>query len=105
MQTLSDKLSSRKFWMAVAAFLASIGASIGALVTNNDVIAGIGIACAMLSAAIYAAAEAYTDGKRAEANMTVTNVTTTKTIGATSTTAKDVVEKILSSDIQTPTQE
>lgn len=91
--------------MAVAAFLGSLGASIAGMATYNESLAIVGAICAMLSAAIYAAAEAYTDGKRAEANLTVTNVTTTKTIGATSTTAKDVVEKILANDIQTPTQE
>lgn len=44
----------------------------------------------MLSAAIYAAAEAYVDGQHAASNI----VTTTTTIGA-STTAKDTVEKLL----------
>ena len=105
MQTFLEKISSRKFWMAVAAFLASIGASIGGMATYNENLAIAGAICAMLSAAIYAAAEAYADGKRAEANVTVTNITTTKTIGATSTTAKDVVEKILTNDISSTSQE
>ena len=60
------------------------------MVTSNDIVAGVGIVCAMLSAAIYAAAEAYVDGQHAASNI----VTTTTTIGA-STTAKDTVEKLL----------
>lgn len=59
-----DKLKSRKFWMAVAAFLASIGATIAGLTTESKAITVTGIICTMLSSAIYAAAEAYTDGNR-----------------------------------------
>ncbi len=95
-----NKLSSRKFWMAAAAFLASIGTSIGALSTDNSVVAAIGIICAMLSAAIYASAEAYVDGQSLRSNATITNTTTTKTISATSSNAKDTVEKILATDSQ-----
>lgn len=62
------KLTSRKFWAMVAAFLSSIGAS--------------------LSAAIYAASEAYVDAASAAANTTSTSVS------ASSTNAK-VVEKAL----------
>ena len=93
MQTLSSKLSSRKFWMAVAAFLASIGTSIGAFATSNEPVAAVGIVCAVLSAAIYAAAEAYVDGQSLQSN--VTSTTTTKTISATSPNAKETVEKLL----------
>ena len=95
MQTLSSKLGSRKFWMAIAAFLASIGTSIGAFATDNPTVAIAGAACAALSAAIYAAAEAYVDGKRYESNATSTVTTTTKTIGAASSNAKETVEKLL----------
>lgn len=98
MQTFSSKLSSRKFWMAVAAFLASVGASIGALTINNEIVAAIGIVCAVLSAAIYAAAEAYVDGKSLQSNTSVT--TTTKTISATSSNAKETVEKLLVTEPQ-----
>ena len=80
--------------MAIAAFLASIGTSVGALAIDNGNLAAIGIVCAMLSAAIYAAAEAYVDGHNAMSNSNIT--TTTTTIGA-STTAKDTVEKMLTS--------
>ncbi len=60
---MNDKLKSRKFWLAVAAFLASIGTSLAGLHSDNTTIAAIGIIAATLSAAIYAAAEAYVDGK------------------------------------------
>jgi hypothetical protein len=59
-----SKLKSRKFWMCVAAFLASIGASIAGIATDNKAITVTGIVCTMLSSAIYAAAEAYADGNR-----------------------------------------
>ncbi len=89
--------------MAVAAFLASIGTSIGAFATSNDTIAAVGIVCAMLSAAIYAAAEAYVDGRSLQSNTNITSTTTTKTISATSSNAKDTVEKLLVTDV--PVQE
>lgn len=98
-----SKLGSRKFWMAVAAFLASIGTSIGAFATSNDTIAAVGIVCAMLSAAIYAAAEAYVDGRSLQSNTNITSTTTTKTISATSSNAKDTVEKLLVTEV--PVQE
>lgn len=58
-----EKLTSRKFWICVAAFLASIGTSIAGLKSDNDVIATVGIICTIVSSAIYAFAEAYVDGK------------------------------------------
>ena len=99
MQTLLEKISSRKFWMALAAFLASIGASIGALATDNEIVAAVGIVCAVLSAAIYAAAEAWVDTARLNSNATTTSTMTTKTISATTNNAKDTVEKLL---VETP---
>jgi len=95
MQTFLEKISSRKFWMALAAFLASIGTSIGAFATDNPTVAIAGAVCAALSAAIYAAAEAYVDGKRLESNATSIITTTTKTISAATNNAKDTVEKLL----------
>lgn len=56
-----NKLTSRKFWIAVAAFLGSIAASIAGIVTEEKWITITGIVCGMLSAAIYAACEAYVD--------------------------------------------
>lgn len=55
------KLTSRKFWLAVAAMLASVGASIAGLQAENTTIATVGIVCSVVSAAIYAGAEAYVD--------------------------------------------
>ena len=37
-----DKLKSRKFWICVAALLASIGTSIAGLRSDNEVIVAIG---------------------------------------------------------------
>lgn len=58
-----NKLASRKFWICVAAFLASIATSISGLVTDNQTVTIIGTVCGILSAAIYAACEAYVDAK------------------------------------------
>lgn len=56
-----DKLTSRKFWICVAAFLGSIAASISGIVTDNQTITTVGIVCGVLSAAIYAFCEAWVD--------------------------------------------
>lgn len=58
------KLTSRKFWVAVAAMLGSIATSITGIQSGNETITAIGTVCAVASAAIYAAAEAYCDGAR-----------------------------------------
>jgi hypothetical protein len=58
-----EKLKSRKFLMCLAAFLASIGGSIGGIVADNETLTIVGGVCTMLSAAIYAACEAYVDAK------------------------------------------
>lgn len=58
---MAKKLTSRKFWISVAAFLGSIAASIAGLTIGEKWITITGVVCGMLSAAIYAAAEAYTD--------------------------------------------
>ncbi len=62
-----EKLTSRKFWICVAAFLASIAMSIAGLCTTNEVITVIGTVCGILSAAIYAFCEAWVDSKAVEA--------------------------------------
>ena len=59
-----SKLTSRKFWLCAAAFLASLGTSITALRSDNEIVATIGIICTIGSAAVYAAAEAYVDANR-----------------------------------------
>ena len=58
---MKNKLTSRKFWFSVAAFLGSIGASIAGITTENNTITTVGIVCSVISTAIYAAAEAYVD--------------------------------------------
>lgn len=64
---MESKLTSRKFWICVAAFLGSIATSIAGISTGNEVISAIGIVCGVVSAAIYAAAEAYVDGASVKA--------------------------------------
>ena len=57
------KLTSRKFWISVAAMLGSIAVSIKGIVTDNQTITTIGVVCGVASAAIYAFCEAWVDGK------------------------------------------
>lgn len=68
MKTMIRKLTSRKFWICVAAFLASVATSVTGLQSNNQIVASIGIVCSIISAAIYASAEAYVDAARKETN-------------------------------------
>lgn len=63
-----DKLSSRKFWICVAAFLGSVAASISGIATSNQYVTTIGIVAGVLSAAIYAFCEAWVDGKAVQKN-------------------------------------
>ena len=97
-QELLTKLKSRKFWLTVAAFLASIAASITGLATANTTLAEAGIICGVLSTAIYAAAEAYVDASANNANTTTT--TTTKQVSATSTD-KTLVQKVMNDNEST----
>ena len=73
MKTMIRKLTSRKFWICVAAFLASVATSVTGLQSNNQIVASIGIVCSIISAAIYASAEAYVDAARKETNSEETN--------------------------------
>lgn len=61
---MKQKLTSRKFWLMTAAFLGSLGTSIAGVATANTKIAIVGVACSVLSAAIYAACEAAVDRVR-----------------------------------------
>lgn len=70
MDNIKNKLASRKFWLTAAAFLASIGASLAGYFSDNETLCTVGVVCTMLSAAIYAAAEAYVDAASASANTT-----------------------------------
>lgn len=63
---MRNKLTSRKFWISVAAFLGSIAASVAGITTGEKWITITGVICGMLSAAIYAAAEAYTDAAHSD---------------------------------------
>ena len=63
MNDITKKLTSRKFWLCVAAFLGSVATSISGIITDNQTITVIGTVCGILSAGLYAAAEAYVDGK------------------------------------------
>lgn len=61
------KLTSRKFWLCLAAFLGSIAASIAGISTSNETVAIVGTVCGVISAAIYAAAEQAVDAARMKA--------------------------------------
>ena len=63
--------TSRKFLLSAAAFLGSVAASIAGITTDNQTIATIGIVCGVLSAAIYAACEAYVDAAAVGQNSAV----------------------------------
>lgn len=56
-----NKWTSRKFWIAVATFLGSIGTSIAGLATTNKYIATAGVVCAVISTAIYQVCESLVD--------------------------------------------
>ncbi|MCC8067706.1 MAG: hypothetical protein LIO59_00320 [Oscillospiraceae bacterium] len=58
---MSTKLTSRKFWISVAAFFGSVGTSAAGFAVGNETVTIIGAICATLSTAIYAACEAYVD--------------------------------------------
>ena len=97
-QELLTKLKSRKFWLTVAAFLASVATSITGLTTSNTTLAEAGIICGAISTAIYAAAEAYVDASANNANTTTT--TTTKQVTASSTD-KTLVQKVMNDNEST----
>lgn len=58
---MKNKLTSRKFWVCVAAMLASFSASIAGLAIDNEIVVGFGMICSVISAGIYAFCEAWTD--------------------------------------------
>lgn len=53
--------TSRKFWISVAAMLASLGTSISGIVVGNQTLAVVGSVCTVVSGALYAFFEAWTD--------------------------------------------
>lgn len=68
---MKDKLTSRKFWICVAAALASLGTGISGIVAGNQTLAIIGSVCTVISAAIYAFCEAWVDGRAVNGNVDV----------------------------------
>ena len=60
---LRNKLTSRKFWICVAAFLGSIATSISGIVSKNEYITTVGVIAGILSAAIYSFCEAWIDSE------------------------------------------
>lgn len=79
MNTFIEKITSRKFILSLAAFLASIGTSIAGLQIGNQTIAAVGIVCSIISAAMYAATEAYVDAASIKSTSTTTVNQNTKT--------------------------
>lgn len=65
---ITRKLTSRKFWICVAAFLGSLATGINGQLNGDNTIVIIGTICAILSAAVYAACEAYVDGRMNDNN-------------------------------------
>lgn len=63
---MRSKLTSRKFWICVAAALASLGTGVSGIVVGNQTLAVIGSVCTVLSAAIYAFCEAWVDASNKE---------------------------------------
>ena len=90
-----NKLASRKFWISVAAFLASIATSIAGLAVSEPTVASVGLICGILAAAIYAACEAAVDKASIDANTT----TTAKTISATAD-SQTIVKNALQSEVE-----
>lgn len=60
---MKSKLTSRKFWIMIAAVLSSLGTGISGIVVGNETLTIIGSVLTVISAAIYAGVEAYVDGK------------------------------------------
>lgn len=60
------KLKSRKFWMCVAAALASLGTGISGIIVGNETLSIVGSVCTVVSATLYAFCEAWVDANRGE---------------------------------------
>lgn len=71
---MRNKWKSRKFWLAVATFLGSVGTSITGLATDNKYVVTIGIICSVLATGIYQVCESIIDVAHLEdVNETVEN--------------------------------
>lgn len=86
-----DKLKSRKFWITVAAFLGSVATSIAGYQIKDDKIVIFGTICATLSAAIYAACEAWVDASSASSTTMTRQVIETNAKATTTNLQKDLV--------------
>lgn len=73
-----EKLTSRKFLICLAAFLAAMATGIANAAVGNEVVASVGIACGILATAIYAACEASVDRARLYSDTTETQVITSQ---------------------------
>lgn len=62
MDNIKSKLTSRKFWVAVAAMLASVAEGIAAYFAGNETLMTVSAVCFIVSAAVYQFCEAYVDG-------------------------------------------
>lgn len=83
---LVRKLMRTKMWVALAAALGSISGGIAALNHPSEIVAGIGIACGILSGAILAAVYVITEGKIDKASVDADTKTTTVTSTVTAST-------------------
>lgn len=85
---------SRKFWISIAAMLASIGSSIAGLTLQNTTVVAVGIICTVLAGGIYSFCNAYQTGKIISATQTVNNNnnTTTEVTNIKETTDTDTTE-------------
>lgn len=61
-----EKLTSRKFIMTLVGFLGSLGVSIAGLGTSNEIVAAVGIICAVFSTALYTVVEGKIDIEKEE---------------------------------------
>ncbi len=92
---MANKLMSRKFWVAVAAALGSIGTGITGLVIGDLDLTKLGASLLVLSGGIYAFCEAYVDGKSLSANTTTTSL-------SANTNDKAIVAKALNGETNEP---
>lgn len=90
MNDILNRLTSRKFWISIAAFLGSIGGSVTGIAIGNEMLTTVGMICTALSAAIYVAAEAYVDAASASSKVTTVSV---------SSNSKEAVASVLNTSV------
>ena len=67
---MKQKLTSRKFWISVASFLASVGTAIGGIATDNQTLAVVGVVCGAVATAIYTIVEGVVDASHKTPSVT-----------------------------------